>query len=125
MATIIQDLKLKVGQKARCTAGYPHPGTITVECIKNFSDAKNSDDIVNNPYDYIKIVDNGRYGALTSHFISSNWNTVKQYVNHNHFGRGYIVNEKILTENKEGKMFHVQFETDCIWIDQDSFTYEN
>lgn len=125
MATTIQDLKLKVGQKARCTAGYPHSGTITVECIKNFSDAKNSDDIVNNPYDYIKIVDNGRYGALTSHFISSNWNTVKQYVNHNHFGRGYIVNEKILTENKEGKMFHVQFETDCIWVDQDSFTYEN
>lgn len=78
MSTIIQDLNLKVGQKARCTAGYPKQSTIVVECIQDFSTAKNSDEIVNNPYDYIKVIDNGRFGALTSHFISSNWNKVNE-----------------------------------------------
>jgi hypothetical protein len=125
MATIIQDLKLKVGQKARCTAGYPHSGTITVVCIKDFSEARNPDDIVNNPFNYIKVIDNGRFGALTSHFISSNWNKIKEYVNHGVFGRGYIVDEKLLTENKLGRMLYVQFENDCIWVDEENISYEN
>lgn len=125
MGTIIQNLNLKVGQKATCTAGYPHSGTITVQCIKDFSEAKESDDIVNNPNTYIKVVDQGRFGALTSHYISSNWYKMREYVNHEHFGRGYIVSEKLLTENKLGRMLHVQFENDCIWVDEINISYEN
>ena len=121
----IQELNLKIGEKARCTAGYPHKGTITVECIKNFSDAERSIDIVDNPFTYIKVIDNGRFGALTSHFISINWNKMKEYINHAYFGRGYIVNEKLLTENKPGRMLYVQFETDCIWVNEENISYEN
>lgn len=125
MGTILQDLKLKVGQKATCTAGYPHSGTIVVQCIKDFSEAKKSINIIDNPLDYIKVIDNGRFGALTSHYISCNWNKVKEFVNHDHFGRGYIVDEKILTENKLGKMIYVQFEVDCIWVNVENISYEN
>jgi hypothetical protein len=122
---IIQELNLQVGQKARCTAGYPKLGTIVVQCIKNFSEAKNATDIVDNPYDYIKVIDNGRFGALTSHFISCNWNKVKEYVNHAIFGRGYIVKEKLLTENNLGRMLYVQFENELVWVDEINISYEN
>jgi hypothetical protein len=125
MGTIIQDLDLKLGQKARCIAGYPYKGTINVQCIKNFSEAPEPDDIVNNPYNYIKVIDNGRFGALTSHFISSNWIKVREYINHSVFGRGYIINEKLFTENKLGRMLHVQFENDRIWVDEENISYEN
>lgn len=75
-ATIIQALGLEVGERATCTAGYPHKGTIIVECIKDFDTATGPSEIVNNPYDYIKIVDRGRFGALTSHFISASWKKI-------------------------------------------------
>lgn len=80
--TILQSLNLKVGQKAGCTAGYPHRGTIIVECIKNFSEAPDSSDIIDNPFIYVKVVDNGRFGELTSHWISSNWYKIKTHVIH-------------------------------------------
>jgi len=126
---ILQELNLTVGQKAICTAGYPHKGTIVVKCIKDFNSASNFDDIINNPYNYIVVVDNGRFGALTSHFISASWNKCRQYVNHPIFGRGYIVAEKLLTENKLGRMLHVKFanpmQDDCIWVNEENITYED
>lgn len=76
----IQELNLKVGEKASCTAGYPSKGTVVVECIKDFGNPTvwnaQWDDIINNPYDYVKIVDNGLHGALTSHWISGSWNKI-------------------------------------------------
>lgn len=69
----LQQLDLTVGERAKCSAGYPTKGTIIIECIKDFDTAPNSDDIINNPYTYITLVDTGRFGALTSHFISSAW----------------------------------------------------
>jgi hypothetical protein len=71
--TTIQSLDLSVGERATCTAGYPNKATIIVECIKDFSEAKNSDEIINNPRTFIKVVDSGKFGLLTSHLISSNW----------------------------------------------------
>lgn len=122
---LIQELNLEIGQKARCTAGYPKPCTIVVQCVKNFSDAKNSTEIVDNPYDYIKVIDNGRFVALTSHYISCNWYKVKEYVNHAIFGRGYIVKEKLLTENNLGRMLYVQFNDVLVWVDEINISYEN
>jgi hypothetical protein len=72
MKAIIQDLNLSVGERAICTAGYPSKSTVIIECIKDFDTAKNSDEIVNNPHDFIKVVNKGKFG-LTSHIISSNW----------------------------------------------------
>lgn len=73
----LQELDLEIGERATCTAGYPHKGTIVIECIKDFNSpkmfSKEWDDIINNPYSYIRIIDRGKYGALTSHYISSNW----------------------------------------------------
>jgi hypothetical protein len=71
--TIFQDLQLEVGQRAICTAGYPHKGTVVVECIKDFCEAADTSDIVNSPYKYIKVYNSGKYGLLTSHLISCNW----------------------------------------------------
>jgi hypothetical protein len=72
----IQDLQMEIGERAICKAGYPHKSTLVVECIKDFDSAPNQDDIVNNPFTYVKIVDGGKYGALTSHWISSNWKSL-------------------------------------------------
>lgn len=72
---IIQDLNLKEGETATCTAGYPHKGTVHVRCIKDFDKAKDKDEIVNNPHRYVNIISVGRFGLLTSHLISSNWST--------------------------------------------------
>lgn len=84
--TDLQGLNLKIGERAKCIAGFPHKSTLIVECIKDFNlnyDSKKesyndfmkrSDDVVNNPYNYVKIVDKDQFGALTSHWISSNWN---------------------------------------------------
>lgn len=67
---ILQELNLVVGDNARCVAGYPHKQMVVVECIKDFSEAKNSDDIINNTSQFIKTVQGC---LLTSHCISSNW----------------------------------------------------
>lgn len=74
--TVLQALDLVKGERATCTAGYPHKGTVIVECIKDFDTASNSDDIVNNVRTYVKIVDRGQFGLLTSHMISANWKTL-------------------------------------------------
>jgi len=43
-------------------------------------------------------------------------------VTHPIFGIGYIVKEKILEETV-GKMLYVQFQSDCIWVDESNITY--
>lgn len=73
MYMILQNLKLEIGERAICIAGYPKKGKLIIEAKKDFFDAKNSDHIIDNPYDYVKVVDGGKFGALTSHWISSNW----------------------------------------------------
>ena len=77
-----QDLKLKVDEMAQCNAGYPKKSLLIVKCIKDF-DNKTT---VDNPRDYIKFVDTGKYGILTSHWISSDWKKVKWVP-----GKGYKV----------------------------------
>lgn len=67
---ILQNLDLTTGDKSRCIAGYPHKQMVVIECIKDFDTAINTDDIINNPYDYINVI-TGQ--LLTSHLISSNW----------------------------------------------------
>jgi len=69
----LQELELEVGERAKCVAGYPHKGTLIIECIKDFDSAPNSDHIINNERVYVKIIDGGKYGAMTSHWISSQW----------------------------------------------------
>lgn len=73
----LQELDLEIGERAMCEAGYPHKGRIVVECIKDFNSpeiwSREWDDIVNNPWTYIKVIDGGQFGVLTSHFISSHW----------------------------------------------------
>lgn len=71
--TNFQDLDLEVGERATCSAGYPKKSRVTVECIKDFFEAKNSDEIINNALTYVKIIDYGLIGIGTSHLISSNW----------------------------------------------------
>ena len=73
----LQDLDLEIGERAMCAAGYPYKGTVIVECIKDFCSpelwSKEWDNIINNPFNYIKVIDGGQFGILTSHFISSSW----------------------------------------------------
>lgn len=75
---LFQYLKLEKGQKARCTAGYPKKVTVIVECIKDFSSAKEDLYIVDNATEFVKIVNAGRFnmGLLTSHLISSSWEII-------------------------------------------------
>ncbi len=70
---LIQQLELKIGERAVCYAGYPHKSKLVVECKKDFSEAKNSDDIVNDPHGYLNIIERGMTGISTSHVISANW----------------------------------------------------
>jgi hypothetical protein len=70
---ILQELQMEVGERAKCIAGYPHKSTLIIQCIKDFDSAPDSDHIINNVYQYVKVIDGGKYGALTSHWISSNW----------------------------------------------------
>lgn len=72
---MLQKLQLEQGERAKCVAGYPHKSKLIVECIKDFDTAPNNDDIVNNPFTYVKVVDGGKYGVLTSHWISGGWTT--------------------------------------------------
>ena len=68
-----QDLNLEVGERASCYAGYPVKVAVIVECIKNFSEADDSDFILNNPFLFVKEINRSKYGICTSHFISSKW----------------------------------------------------
>ena len=70
---ILQELQMEVGERAKCVAGYPHKSTLIIECIKDFDSAPNDDHIIDNVYQYVKVIDGGQYGALTSHWISSKW----------------------------------------------------
>ena len=69
----LQDLQLETGERAKCIAGYPHKGTLIIECIKDFDTAPNPSHIIDNVYQYVKVIDGGKYGALTSHWVSSSW----------------------------------------------------
>lgn len=70
------ELKLIKKERAICIAGYPNKALVVVECIKDFNKAKNSDDLINNPKEFIKIVHSNGYGLLTSHMISNNWEKI-------------------------------------------------
>lgn len=74
---MLQALDLKIGQRAICTAGYPHKCTIVIECIKDFGNppffSPAWDNIIDNYSEYLRIIDQGQFGVLTSHFISANW----------------------------------------------------
>ncbi len=75
--TSFQDLKLKKGEKATCTDGYPtpHHWTIVVECIKDFELAESRGYLINNPTEFIKIINSNLnvWGTLTNHYISPYW----------------------------------------------------
>jgi hypothetical protein len=73
MKTIFQDLNLSVGERASCEAGYPKKSLVVVECVKDFSEANNSDEIINNANSFVKIIHNGLIGLSTSHLISCGW----------------------------------------------------
>jgi hypothetical protein len=70
---LLEELNLSIGERAKCKAGYPRKSTVIVECKNDFSEAQDYDHIINNSSYYIKTVDGGEYGLLTSHLISSKW----------------------------------------------------
>ncbi len=71
--TDFQSLNLTVGERASCEAGYPKKSLVVVECIKDFIEAKNSDEIINNSGTFVKIVHYGLIGLATSHLITCGW----------------------------------------------------
>lgn len=73
MKTFFQELNLKVGAKATCSAG-PRQGVVIVECIKDFNySVDNAATIIDNASSFVKVIDGGLFGILTSHYISKNW----------------------------------------------------
>lgn len=68
-----QSLNLEVGERASCEAGYPHKYLVVVECIKDFSEAKNEDYILNNHGEFVRVIERGLIGIGTSHLISIGW----------------------------------------------------
>lgn len=68
-----QSLNLEVGDRASCEAGYPKKSLVVVECIKDFSEAKSRDEIINNSRNFVKVVHYGLIGLATSHLITNSW----------------------------------------------------
>ncbi len=71
--TDFQSLNLEIGERASCEAGYPKKSLVVVECIKDFSEAKNLDEIINNASMFVKVVHHGLIGLATSHLITNGW----------------------------------------------------
>lgn len=68
-----QDLNLKVSERASCYAGYPKKSLVVIECIRDFSEIKNEDYILNNSSSFVKTIHYGLIGLSTSHLMSCNW----------------------------------------------------
>jgi len=71
--TAFQLLGLKIGERASSEAGYPKKSLVVVECIKDFSESKSNDYILDNHKEFVKVIHYGMIGVSTSHLCSFSW----------------------------------------------------
>ncbi len=69
---LLQELNLKIGEQAICSAGKPRKSSIIVACIKDFDTATYEGDVTNNPYNFVRVTASAN-GAFAAHWVSAEW----------------------------------------------------
>jgi hypothetical protein len=90
----------------RSMCGSAPVAKFIAENHKQFGDSEEID--VADPFQYIK-----QYPI-----------SFRKYVNHEYFGRGFIIEKKNCVESSSVWLY-VHFSDDCIWVDEKNVSYEN
>jgi hypothetical protein len=93
-------------EQMKAMGGTGNVAQFLAENHSQFGDSEEMD--VQNPFDHIK--------QYRSPF--------RKYVNHDHFGRGFIIEKKNCVESPSVWLY-VHFADDCIWVDEKNVSYES